>query len=161
MNDISDCARTHGYQVAVASDEAYINLPIGPVLGSHVLCILGVQKAEQPLTVALLRNVFTHSVFLTNPAPAPQLKHRYHITWENQHSSFSRHYYYSVNSAISTPCGDIDDERYTLALDGIFLDIAELPITLCSYARNNTGQPSAIRTDVIEGATVRSQRHAR
>ncbi|OAJ49898.1 trypsin-like serine peptidase [Pseudomonas marginalis] len=161
VNDISDCARTHGYQVAVASDEAYINLPIGPVLGSHVLCILGVQKAEQPLTVPLLRNVFTHSVFLTNPAPAPQLKHRYHITWENQHSSFSRHYYYSVNSAISTPCGDIDDERYTLALDGIFLDIAELPITLCSYARNNTGQPSAIRTDVIEGATVRSQRHAR
>lgn len=161
VNDISDCARTHGYQVAVASDEAYINLPIGPVLGSHVLCILGVQKAEQPLTVALLRNVFTHSVFLTNPAPAPQLKHRYHITWENQHSSFSRHYYYSVNSAISTPCGDIDDERYTLALDGIFLEIAELPITLCSYARNNTGQPSAIRTDVIEGATVRSQRHAR
>ncbi|MCM2375555.1 trypsin-like serine peptidase [Pseudomonas marginalis] len=161
VNDISDCARTHGYQVAVASDEAYINLPIGPVLGSHVLCILGVQKAEQPLTVPLLRNVFTHSVFLTNPAPAPQLKHRYHITWENQHSSFSRHYYYSVNSAISTPCGDIDDERYTLALDGIFLEIAELPITLCSYARSNTGQPSAIRTDVIEGATVRSQRHAR
>ncbi|PLR60006.1 peptidase [Pseudomonas sp. QC2] len=161
VNDISDCARTHGYQIAVASDEAYINLPIGPVLGSHVLCILGVQKAEQPLTVALLRNVFTHSVFLTNPAPAPQLKHRYHITWENQHSSFSRHYYYSVNSAISTPCGDIDDERYTLSLDGIFLEIAELPITLCSYARNNTGQPSAIRTDVIEGATVRSQRHAR
>lgn len=161
VNDISDCARTHGYQIAVASDEAYINLPIGPVLGSHVLCILGVQKAEQPLTVALLRNVFTHSVFLTNPAPAPQLKHRYHITWENQHSSFSRHYYYSVNSAISTPCGDIDDERYTLSLDGIFLEMAELPITLCSYARNNTGQPSAIRTDVIEGATVRSQRHAR
>lgn len=161
VNDISDCARTHGYQIAVASDEAYINLPIGPVLGSHVLCILGVQKAEQPLTVALLRNVFTHSVFLINPAPAPQLKHRYHITWENQHSSFSRHYYYSVNSAISTPCGDIDDERYTLSLDGIFLEIAELPITLCSYARNNTGQPSAIRTDVIEGATVRSQRHAR
>ncbi|VVO05145.1 trypsin-like serine peptidase [Pseudomonas fluorescens] len=161
VNDISDCARTHGYQVAVASDEAYINLPIGPVLGSHVLCILGVQKAEQPLTVPLLRNVFTHSVFLTNPAPAPQLKHRYHITWENQHSSFSRHYYYSVNSAISTPCGDIDDERYTLSLDGIFLEMAELPITLCSYARNNTGQPSAIRTDVIEGATVRSQRHAR
>lgn len=161
VNDISDCARTHDYQIAVASDEAYINLPIGPVLGSHVLCILGVQKAEQPLTVALLRNVFTHSVFLTNPAPAPQLKHRYHITWENQHSSFSRHYYYSVNSAISTPCGDIDDERYTLSLDGIFLEMAELPITLCSYARNNTGQPSAIRTDVIEGATVRSQRHAR
>jgi hypothetical protein len=131
------------------------------VLGPHVLCILGVQKAEQPLTEALLRNVFTHSVFLTNPAPAPQIKHRYHIAWENQHSGFSQHYYYSVHSASRTTCGDIDDERYTLAMDGIFLEIAELPVTLCSYARNSVGQPSAIRTDVIESATVRSQRHAR
>ncbi|WP_103733800.1 serine protease [Pseudomonas sp. GZJR-8] len=161
VNHISDCARTHGYQVAAASDEAYINQPIGPVLGPHVLCILGVQTAEQPLTEALLRNAFTHSVFLTNPAPAPQLKHRYHIAWENQQDGFSQHYYYSVNSAISTICGDIDDDRYTLAMDGIFLDIAELPVTLCSYARNNAGQPSAIRTDMITGATVRSQRQAR
>ncbi|WPN50598.1 MULTISPECIES: hypothetical protein [unclassified Pseudomonas] len=121
----------------------------------------GVQTAEQPLTEALLRNAFTHSVFLTNPAPAPQLKHRYHIAWENQQDGFSQHYYYSVNSAISTICGDIDDDRYTLAMDGIFLDIAELPVTLCSYARNNAGQPSAIRTDMITGATVRSQRQAR
>lgn len=41
VNDVNDCARKHGYQVAVASDEAYINQPIGPVLGPHVLCILG------------------------------------------------------------------------------------------------------------------------
>lgn len=161
VNDVSDCTRTQGYQTAVASEEAYINQPIGPILGPHVLCILGVQKAEQPLTEALLRNAFTHSVFLTNPAPTPQLKHRYHIDWENQHSGFNRHFYYSVTSASRTTCGDIDDERYTLAMDGVFLEIEELPITLCSYARNSVGQPSAIRTDVIEDATVRSQRHAR
>ncbi|MBN2975896.1 peptidase [Pseudomonas fluorescens] len=161
VNDVSDCTRTLGYQTAVTSDQAYINQPIGPVLGAHVLCILGVQKVEQPLTEALLRNAFTHSVFLTNPAPTPQLKHRYHIDWENQHSSFTRHFYYSMKSVGETTCGDIDDERYTLAMDGIFLDIAEQPVTLCSYARSSVGQPSAIRTDVIEGATVRSQRHIR
>ncbi|AZE95483.1 trypsin domain protein [Pseudomonas orientalis] len=38
---------------------------------------------------------------------------------------------------------------------------AELPIMLCSYARNSAGQPSATRTDVIRSVTVRSQRHAR
>lgn len=101
-----------------------------------------VQNTEQLLTEALLRNVFTHSVFLTNPAP--QLKHRYHIAWETQHNGFSQHYYYSVNSAISTNCVDIDDDRFALAMDGIFLDIAELPITPCSYVRNSAGQPSAI-----------------
>ncbi|AZE62106.1 trypsin domain protein [Pseudomonas synxantha] len=66
-----------------------------------------------------------------------------------------------MNAAVSTTCGDIDDDRYTLAMAGIFIDITELPITLCSHARNNAGQPSAIRTDAIRGATVRSQRHAR
>ena len=47
-------------------------------------------------------------------------------------------------------CQDIDDVRYALSTGSSTYRVSQLPITLCSYARNLAGQPSAVRTDVIE-----------
>ncbi|AZF26302.1 serine protease [Pseudomonas sp. R2-60-08W] len=149
VRDVKECRFPNGYYSAVASAEGYINQEIGPALGPHVLCIIGIQSRSEPLTPALLHNVFTHAVFLTAPTPAPQISLNYNVNWDDQHTDFTQHYFY-VDTSQGALCQDIDDVRYAFANGSATYEISQLPITLCSYARNSAGQPSAVRTDVIE-----------
>lgn len=114
-----------------------------------MLCIIGIQNRSEPLTPALLHNVFTHSVFLTAPTPTPQISLSYNVNWDDQTTDFTHHYFY-VDASERALCQDIDDVRYALANGSNPYQVSQLPITLCSYARNLAGQPSAVRTDVIE-----------
>ncbi|OAE17319.1 peptidase [Pseudomonas brenneri] len=149
VREVRECRSPSDYHNAVASTDGYINQAIGPALGAHVLCIIGIQNRSEPLTPALLHNVFTHSVFLTAPTPTPQISLSYNVNWDDQTTDFTHHYFY-VDASERALCQDIDDVRYALANGSNPYQVSQLPITLCSYARNLAGQPSAVRTDVIE-----------
>lgn len=149
VRDVKECRFPGGYHGAEASTEGYINQEIGPALGAHVLCIIGIQTRTEPLTSALLHNVFTHSVFLTASTPAPEVSLSYSVDWDDQHTDFTRHYFY-VDASHGALCEGVDDVRYAFANGSTTYEVSQLPITLCSYARNAAGQPSAVRTDVIE-----------
>lgn len=149
VRNVNECRLPNGYQRAIASTQGYINQAIGPALGAYVLCIIGVQTPDEPLTPALLHNAFTHSVFLTDPAPVPRIGLNYSVNWDDPQTAFSHHYFY-VDTSAEAACRDNDDVRYILATGGTSYPLSQLPVTLCSFARNPAGQPSAVRTDVIE-----------
>ena len=149
VRNVNECRVPGGYQSATASTEGYINQAIGPVLGAYVLCIIGVQTPGETLTPALLHNAFSHSVFLTDPAPVPRIGLNYSVYWDDPQTAFTHHYFY-VDSSAEAACRDNDDVRYRLANGGASYPVSQLPVTLCSFARNPAGQPSAVRTDVIE-----------
>lgn len=61
-----NCHLPDHYSAALDSTAPYINRSIGPQTGVHVLCIIGVNSTDQPVTTALLRNAFTWAVYLTD-----------------------------------------------------------------------------------------------
>ncbi|MFJ2365883.1 trypsin-like serine peptidase [Pseudomonas sp. NPDC087697] len=64
-----DCHVPNHYSATFDSASPYINRTIGPQTGVHVLCIIGVNSAEQPITTAFLRNAFTWAVYLIDRRP--------------------------------------------------------------------------------------------
>lgn len=69
----SHCQDSQHYSAAVSSDDAFINSPIGPETGLHVMCIIGVASQEQKLTSSFLQNAFMTAVHLTELAPMPNI----------------------------------------------------------------------------------------
>lgn len=63
-----NCHNPSNYSAALDSASPYINQTIGPQTGVHVLCIVGLESADQAITRALLRNAFTWAVYLTDRA---------------------------------------------------------------------------------------------
>jgi hypothetical protein len=71
VHNARDCKAPDNYSAAINAVDAYINSEIGPQSGAHALCIIGVVSGEQPLTRAMLNNVFTSAVYLSaTPAPS-------------------------------------------------------------------------------------------
>jgi hypothetical protein len=71
VHNARDCKAPDNYSAAINAVDAYINSAIGPQSGAHALCIIGVASGEQPLTRAMLNNVFTSAVYLSaTPAPS-------------------------------------------------------------------------------------------
>ncbi|WP_339530653.1 trypsin-like serine peptidase [Pseudomonas mucidolens] len=151
VRNVKDCSIPSGYNSATTSTDAYINQVIGPALGAHVLCIIGVTTRNQSLTPALLHNTFTHAVFLMPATPRPQISLNYQLAWEDQHTGFIHYYAYVVPSPAAS-CADSSDARYAPITGVVTVQASQLPVTVCSYARNAAGQPSATRKDVIDGS---------
>jgi hypothetical protein len=150
--DAINCQDPSRYSAAISSTSPHINSAIGPQTRMHVLCIIGVESQEQKLSSGLLRNTFTHAVYLAEPAPVPNItlssNRHINITWENSYPEYTTHFFH-LGPADSTQCGNHDDPRYkTIAGSGVLYSFS--PVKLCSYARRDT-EPhlSAIRFDVI------------
>lgn len=71
VRDAKECKVPHNYSAAISTEDAHINTEIGPSNGVHALCIIGVDSAQQRLTVATLNNVFTSAVYLNPPPRVP------------------------------------------------------------------------------------------
>ncbi|WP_347903316.1 serine protease [Pseudomonas purpurea] len=149
VRNARDCQTPGNYSDAIHSEDAYINNGIGPQPGAHALCIMGVASPAQPLTRSSLKNAFTHAVYLTSAESMPRISPDYRVTWDLLHADFIHNFFYSA-PADGQHCGDIDDPRYKPVPESITFAEEQLPIMLCSYVRNRSGQPSSIRTDLIE-----------
>ncbi|MFJ7106998.1 trypsin-like peptidase domain-containing protein [Pseudomonas sp. NPDC098740] len=151
--DALSCQDPNQYSAAISATDAYINSAIGPETRMHVLCIIGVNSAEQQLVSGLLRNVFTHAVHLAEPAPAPSItldaNRNAHLSWSNAYPAFTSHFFHAGPADI-TQCGDFDDARYQPVAGSLTLRITSAT-KVCSYAQGDSGpQPSAVRFDLIE-----------
>jgi len=151
--DALNCQDAYHYSTAISATNAHINSSIGPEPRMHVLCIIGVNSAEQPLGRGLLRNAYTHAVHLAEPAPAPTItrdtNRNARLSWSNAYPAFTSHFFHA-GPAETTQCGDFDDARYQPVKSPLTLRINS-PTKVCSYAQDNAGpQPSAVRFDLIE-----------
>lgn len=108
-----DCESPVHYSSPIKTDTAWINDAIGPQTGLHMLCIVGVTSAEQPVTHGMMKNALTLAVELAEPGPArtPNLsinldKHAllaYSVIW-NLAPPFIHRYTYKFGPAATTDC---------------------------------------------------------
>lgn len=108
-----DCENPSLYSSPIAAAKAYITDPIGPQAGMHMLCIVGVESADQPVTNGMMRNALTLAVELAQPGPArtPNLTisldklglQAYTVIW-NLAPPFMSRYTYKYGPAASTDC---------------------------------------------------------
>ena len=108
-----DCENPVHYSAPIKAENAYINDPIGPQTGMQMLCIVGVESAEQSVTQGMMRNALTLAVELAKPGPArtPNLTisldkqglAAYTVIW-NLASPFMHRYTYKYGPAATTDC---------------------------------------------------------
>lgn len=108
-----DCENPALYSAPIKAANAYINDPIGPQTGVHMLCIVGVESPEQAVTNGMMKNALTLAVELAEPGPArtPNLTINldkqglaaYTVIW-NLAPPFMQRYTYKYGPAATTDC---------------------------------------------------------
>jgi hypothetical protein len=108
-----ECENPSLYSAPVNAANAHINDAIGPQTGMHMLCIVGVESAEQPVTTGMMQNALTLAVELAEPGPARtpdvdilldrQALQGYLISW-NLAPPFMNRYTYKYGPAATTDC---------------------------------------------------------
>ena len=108
-----DCENPVHYSVPLDALNAPINDPIGPQTGMHMLCILGVESAEQAVTHGMMKNALTLAVELAAPGPArtpdmhitldPHVLGAYGVAWKLAPPFMSR-YTYKYGPADKVDC---------------------------------------------------------
>lgn len=108
-----ECENPTHYSAPIKAENAHINDTIGPQTGMQMLCIVGVNSAEQQVTNGMMRNAQTLAVELAEPGPArtPNLtinldKHglrAYTVIW-NLAPPFMQRYTYKYGPAATTDC---------------------------------------------------------
>lgn len=109
----TDCEDPTGYGPTTPSNNATIDLPIGPQTGIQMLCILGTETQTQQHTPAQMKGALTLAVELAEPGPARSpdmsialdrtLLGTYAVTWQHYPPFYAR-YEYKYGPAHSTDC---------------------------------------------------------
>ncbi len=148
------CENPRDYSPAITAENARINARIGPQTGLHMLCILGVDSADERPSIGLMRNALTLATELQAAGPASpaqvQISRRadsYVITWHFDTQQISKQTL-KVGPVSSTDCSDA--ASYRGAWRRLILRPHQLPAKVCTIAYDHAGQPSAIREDVLE-----------
>lgn len=108
-----DCENPALYSVPIKAAHAYVNDPIGPQTGMHMLCIVGVESAEQRVTSGMMKNALSLAVELAEPGSArtPNLSisldkqglAAYTLVWHLA-PPFMQRYTYKYGPAATTDC---------------------------------------------------------
>lgn len=108
-----ECENPALYSAPIDATDAHINDAIGPQTGMHMLCIVGVDSATQPVTTGMMKNALTLAVELAEPGPArtPDVEivldrralQGYLVSW-NLAPPFMSRYSYKYGPAASTDC---------------------------------------------------------
>ena len=152
--DALACEDPTGYSGTIPAGEASINDPIGPEPGTHYLCLLGVQSADQLPSRALMANSLSIAVELLPPGkPQAQVNTELladgslRVSWLKTPGIV----FYRVKRGApeTTDCNDPSGYRL---LPGYSRDIpaSALPLKLCSVAIDLIKQSSELRTDLLQ-----------
>jgi V8-like Glu-specific endopeptidase len=147
------CETPDYYSPAIKSEDARIETQIGPEVGVHMLCILGVDSTEERPSPGLMRNALTLAVELQAPSdPSPpqvQISQRfrsYSINWKFDQRLIS-HQTFKLGPVESTNCND--STGYKPAWRKVTVPPEKLPLKVCTYAYDHADQPSQVREDLL------------
>jgi len=148
------CENPHDYSHAIEATNARINARIGPQAGIHMLCIVGVDSADERPSPGLMRNALTFATELQTPsAPSPAQVQitprsgRYTIKWDYDPRLISKQTFKS-GPAPSTDCND--PAGYRGAWRTLYVSQHQLPMKICTVAYDHADQQSEVREDVLE-----------
>lgn len=167
VRDAIDCKDPNNYSHAISTKDARINDIIGEVPGVHLLCIIGVESADELPTAALMESaiVFASRIAEPGPTPLPKLdisidsNGTHHVKWLNSApDSFLT--YYLAGAPQNTDCnansippyingGGDPLGKYTMATQTVEFPAEQLPVKICSYTRDESSQASAVREDIL------------
>lgn len=149
-----ECEDPRDYSSAVEGKDARINARIGPQAGTHMLCLLGVDSADERPSPGLMRNALTFATELQPASPASpaqvQISHqggRYIVNW-NYDPDLIRKQTFKVGPTPSTDCSD--PAGYRGAWRTLYVAQQRLPVKVCTYAYDHADQRSELREDVLE-----------
>jgi hypothetical protein len=149
-----ECENPREYSQAIEATNARINERIGPKVGIHMLCLVGVDSGDERPSAGLMRNALTLATELQAPgSPSPaqyqisQRAGRYAISWAYDPRLISKQTF-KFGPAPSTDCND--PTGYRGAWRTLYLSQNQLPVKICSYAYDHADQQSEVREDVLE-----------
>lgn len=147
-----ECEDPDHYSHTITATDARIDASIGPQPGVNMLCILGVDSADERPFQGLMRNALTLATELqiASPPSAPDLKisqrgDLYTVTWES--GPLIGKHTFKVGPHESTDCND--PAGYANAWRPLRPRAHHLPLKVCTYAYDHAGQRSEVREDVL------------
>lgn len=156
--DAIQCEDPNDYSPVIEASNARINAPIGPQSGVHLLCLIGVESADERPSPGLMRNALTFATELqaAGPAAPAQVKFsqragRYLINWDHDPRLITKQTF-KVGPVQTTDCND--PAGYNRAWRKIILPAHKLPVKVCTYAFDHADQQSEVREDVLEAGGV-------
>lgn len=155
VRDAQTCYFPEHYSNPISTHSAVINAPIGREAGLYYLCMVGVDSAEQQLTVRSLKNAQILSARLVSPVsirlpePAPVLSPGNEDLLIEYRKNEDRNIWTRVYAgpANTTDCSTIDPKNYSKIGDSFLVPNGALPLTLCSYTEDRNLSTSDVRTD--------------
>ncbi|MFJ4452380.1 trypsin-like peptidase domain-containing protein [Pseudomonas sp. NPDC089392] len=152
--DALACEDPVGYSGTIPSREAMINDPIGPLPGTHYLCLVGVQSPDQRPSRALMANSLSIEVNLLPPGRPQARVLVEHLPDGGARISWPKDpdvafYRVKRGEPATTDCNDLSGYRL-LRAQSRDIPSAALPLKLCSVAIDVIGQNSEFRTDLLQ-----------
>ncbi|MEE5057025.1 trypsin-like peptidase domain-containing protein [Pseudomonas alliivorans] len=149
----SQCREPDGYRSSRDARTAHINSVIGTEPGLYSLCIVGHNGNEGDLP-GVRENAFIHSVELvdsgTTPAPAVTVTQldtgKYHVAFTRSLPTHASHAF-KFGAPDSTDCAD--PKGYKTVYYNFNISPRLLPATLCTVAKDASGQASEPRVDSL------------
>lgn len=148
-----ECENPDHFSHSIEAKGARIDAQISPQIGTHMLCILGVDSAQERPSPGLMRNVLTLATELQPAGPASppevQISQRfgtYAITWNHDHRQIN-HQTFKLGPAHATDCSD--PAGYRGVRRKINVPPRLLPVKVCSIAYDHADQPSTVREDLL------------
>jgi V8-like Glu-specific endopeptidase len=153
VRDPMECRDPHRYSSSTHAQSAFIDSPIGTEAGMYMLCVIGVNGAQERVTPGLLNNAYIQTAELVEDAPTPVSNITVTPAGTKQHISFN--YVMPSNVGYAYKFGspdviDCDDRKgYKTANYNFNISQRLLPVKLCTYAKDAAGEQSEPRTDLI------------
>jgi len=147
------CENPDHYSPAIEARDPLIDAPIGPQTGVHMLCILGVDSADERPAQGLMRNALTLALELQAPSPPspPDMQiskqfNSYSVAWNGNERLISKHTY-KAGPPDATDCND--PAGYKRVWRKINVPLRMLPLKICTYSHDHADQKSAVREDLL------------
>jgi hypothetical protein len=148
------CTNPDFYSQALPIESAFIDEPIGPETGMHLLCIIGVDTQEQRPTWPMMKYPLIMAVELAIPGPtrAPKIDIRkqadggYSVALHFSSPTLSA-YEYKVGTPSETCCEEA--QGYARTFEDLQFSASQLPLRLCTKAIDMTGQRSVPQEDLM------------
>lgn len=158
VREAIECENPRDYSPAIDAGNARISAQIGPQPGIHMLCLLGVDSADERPSMGLMRNALTFATELHAAGPASpaqvqisQRAGRYAINWSHDPRLINKQTF-KFGPTASTDCND--PTGYTGAWRTLYVSQKQLPVKICTVAYDHAEQASDVREDVLEVAEV-------
>ncbi|MHC8330250.1 trypsin-like serine peptidase [Pseudomonas sp. LB1P83] len=168
VHDATDCKDPNYYSHAISTNGARIDDIIGKTPGIRMLCILGVESADELPTEKLMGSAIVIASRIAEPGPTPLPRLEFSIDNNGTHQvkwlnsapdSFLSYYLVGTPETIDCNTNDIPryisgggdhQGNYVMANEKVEFSAEQLPVKICSYTRDESSQASAVREDILQ-----------